>query len=241
MKRWRSIGASVIGPAHVTDGKPNQDAWRAFHRKWGFGIAISDGVGSKPLADIGSRYACRAVAQAAWRCHSLGRPAHDALPAHISTCWQSLITPLPASDCAATCLFAVRLNDGLMRIGMLGDGLAAVLKTDGSMLLLSEDKSAGFSNMTAALSADEARNRQHWQHATLPEDQCDAVLLCTDGVADDLIDAEGFTRGAIAAYRKLSTRQANRAIRDMLRHWATPKHSDDKTLACLLREEIHDE
>ena len=225
MNRWRSIGASVIGPAHVTGGKPNQDAWRAFHRKWGCGIAVSDGVGSKPLADIGSRCACRAVEQAAWRCRSLGQSAHDALPAHISSCWQSLIAPLPASDCAATCLFAVRLNDGLIRIGMLGDGLAAVLKTNGSMLLLSED----------------ARNRQRWQHATLPEDQCDAVLLCTDGVADDLIDAEGFTRGAIAAYRKLSTRQANHAIHDMLHHWTTPKHSDDKTLACLLREEINDE
>jgi len=65
MNLWKSYGASVRGPGHVATCEPNQDAWTSFHRVWGDGIVVSDGVGSKPFANVGSDAACFAVKHAA--------------------------------------------------------------------------------------------------------------------------------------------------------------------------------
>ena len=236
---WKSFGASVVGPAHVATGKPNQDAWASFHDVWGDCIAISDGLGSKPFSNIGSHAACFAVEQAFYACHDQTEVDDGFLSNGIKTYWLSRIAPLEPRDCAATCLFALRLGDGAIRIGMLGDGLAAVLKVDGSVVSLSENKSQSFSNITAALTPN--ASSKDWRHLSLQEEECDAVLLCTDGVADDLENIDEFVKGFIEAHRALATVSANRHTRTMLENWPTPKHSDDKTIACLFREEVADE
>ena len=239
MNVWKSFGASARGPGHMATGKPNQDAWKSFCHVWGDGIVISDGLGSKPFSNFGSDAACFAVACAANTCRDMTEIDHDFLSDRIKTKWLSLIVPLEPFDCAATCVFALRLGDGTIRLGMLGDGLAAVVKTDGSLLSLSEDKSQGFSNITAALSPNVAA--KDWRHLSLPEEECAAVLLCTDGVADDLDNVDGFVKGFIEAHRARAAVDASRHIREMLESWPTPKHSDDKTIACLFREEVADE
>jgi len=235
---WKSFGASVRGPGHIASGTPNQDSWAAFHHTWGDGVVVSDGVGSKPLSDFGSNAACLAVACTA---HASRNNGFDKVPLanRIKDDWLSLIAPLDPRECAATCLFAFKLRDGAIRLWALGDGLAAVLKTDGSVASLSEDKSQGFSNTTTALSPNVSA--KDWRHLSLPEEECNAILLCTDGVADDLDDVAGFVKGFIEAHRGLAALSANRRIREMLEHWPTPKHTDDKTIACLFREEVADE
>jgi hypothetical protein len=233
---WKSFGASVRGPGHITTGKPNQDAWASFHHAWGDGIVISDGLGSKPFSNFGSDAACLAVEYAAHAYCDKTEIDHDFLPHSIKSNWLSLIDPLEPRDCAATCLFAFRLGDGVIHLGMLGDGLVAAVKSNGSVVSLSEDKSQGFSNITAALSPNVSA--KDWQYLSLPEEECAAVLLCTDGVADDLDNVEGFVKGVIEAHCALAAVSANQHIREMLENWPTPKHSDDKTIACLSREEI---
>lgn len=236
---WKSFGASAVGPGHIATGTPNQDSWASFHHVWGDCIAISDGLGSKPLSNFGSHAACFAVEQAFRACRDKTEIDHGFLTNLIITNWLSRITPLKPSDCAATCLFALRLRDGSIRVGMLGDGLVAALKLDGSVVSLSEDKLQGFSNITAALSS--TTSSKDWRYMSLQEEDCAAVLLCTDGVADDLENVDDFVKGFIEAYRALSTVSANRQIRAMLENWPTPKHSDDKTIACLCMEEVPDE
>ena len=129
--------------------------------------------------------------------------------------------------------------DGAIHLGMLGDGLVAVVKRNGSVVSLSENKTQGFSNVTTALSSNVSAN--DWRYLLLPEEQCIAVLLCTDGVADDLDDADGFVTGFVEAHRTLASVSTNRRIHEMLENWPTPRHSDDKTLACLCHEEVADE
>ena len=234
MTRWMSFGASVIGPSHRADGKPNQDAWLAFHNVGADGIVISDGVGSKPRSDFGSRAACLAVARAVDAPPAPTQTQASGLLDCIKANWLSLIAPLEPSDCAATCVFGLRLGNGPMRLGMLGDGLAAVLKTDGSVVSLSDDKTGGFSNITSAITPQTGAN--DWRDLSLPEEECVAVLLCTDGVADDLIDRDGFVKGLLDAHRGFTAAEVGLRLREMLANWPTPKHSDDKTIACLVRE-----
>jgi hypothetical protein len=116
---------------------------------------------------------------------------------------------------------------------MLGDGLAAALKRDGSVVRLEEDKSQGFSNTTAALTPHVSA--KHWRHLAVPECVCTGIVLCSDGVADDLDDVDGFVESFMAAHRELAAVSASRRIREMLEKWPTPKHNDDKTIACLCR------
>lgn len=238
MTRWKSFGASVIGPAHVAARKPNQDAWASYHCVWGDCIAVSDGLGSKPFSNIGSHAACRAVGQVFYACQKQAEVDDEFLSNEITTNWLSRIAPLSARDCAATCLFAIRTGDGKFRMAMLGDGLVATLKIDGSVVSLTEDKSQAFSNVTAALSPESST--KDWRHLTLQETECDAILLCTDGISDDLEDLDGFVKGFVQGHRNLAALSANRHIRAMLEHWPTPKHSDDKTIVCLCREESPD-
>lgn len=238
MTVWKSTGASVIGPAHLASGKLNQDAWASFHHAWGDGIVVSDGLGSKPFSDFGSHAACLAVAGAFHAYRGAAKIEQAALTKKIRENWLFLIAPLTPQDCAATCLFAFRTG-GMLTMGRLGDGLVAALKTDDTLVTLAEDKSDGFSNITAALST--SVTEKDWQCVYIPEDTCNAIILCTDGVADDLSDAEGFIRAFIDAHRDLSTISAARHIREALENWPTPKHSDDKTIACLFREEVADE
>lgn len=238
MTVWTSFGASVRGPGHVRAGAPNQDAWSAFHHTWGDGIAVSDGLGSKPLSGLGSVAACLAVKHAA---QALGRQI-GADPARLFDCvsahWLALLAPLVPRDCSATCLLAVRPGDGAVHLAMLGDGLVAALRSDGSVVSLSEDKSRGFSNVTVALSP--SVTAADWRYLALREDDCAAVLLCTDGVSDDLDDADGFIQGVVQAHRGYAAARASRQLGAMLENWPTPQHSDDKTIACLQRKEaIH--
>ena len=236
MMLWKSFGASVRGPAHIASRTPNQDAWASFHHNWGDGIVVCDGLGSKPLSNVGSAAACVAVERAAHAC----RGQSEITPRFLSQCiqsnWLSLIAPLEPRDCAATCLFAFRLGNGVIHLGMLGDGLLAAVSFDGSMLALSEDKSQSFSNITAALSSSDSG--RDWQITSLPEKDCLGILLCTDGVADDLDNVDGFVTGVMEAHRSLATITANQRLQEMLENWPTPKHSDDKTIACLCCEEI---
>jgi serine/threonine protein phosphatase PrpC len=236
MNVWKSFGASVIGPGHVANGIPNQDAWAAFHHEWGDGIAVSDGLGSKPLSDFGSRAACLAVARAIQSCSRMPEIDLTVLADRIMSGWVSLIAPLSPRDCAATCLFGFRMNDRGVLIGTLGDGLAAVLKTDGSVVSLSDDKSEGFSNITEVLSPEVGF--KEWRWLSMPEEECQSILLCSDGVCDDLTDHDGFIREFFAAHKELSSLSASRRTREMLAKWPTLRHSDDKTIACLLREEV---
>ena len=236
MTLWKSFGASVRGPGHIATSTPNQDAWSSFHHIWGDGIVISDGVGSKPLSNFGSDAACRAVEYAALAFCDKSEVNLDFLFNRIRVNWLSLIGPLEPSDCSATCLFAFRVGDGSIHLGMLGDGLAAAVKSDGSVVALSEDKSQGFSNITAALSPN--ASTKDWRHLSLLEKDCAAILLCTDGVSDDLVNVDGFVKGVVETHCSLAGVSANQHIHEMLENWPTPRHCDDKTIACLCREEI---
>ncbi|MDT9634954.1 protein phosphatase 2C domain-containing protein [Pseudomonas sp. JV449] len=233
MTLWKSFGASVPGPAHLAAGLPNQDAWSAFHRDWGDGIVVSDGLGSKPFSSFGSKAACQAVTQA---CRSRAEANPASLLQRITSNWLSLVAPLEPSDCAATCLFAFRTKNGVIHLGMLGDGLVAAIRSDGSVMSLADDKSQGFSNITAALS--QRVSERDWQFSSLPERDCLAILLCSDGVADDVEDIPGFVTGVIDAHRSMAAVTANQCLQTMLEKWPTPKHSDDKTITFLCREEI---
>lgn len=234
---WRSWGASVTGPAHIGNGLPNQDAWAAAHRRWGDLVTVADGLGSCLHSEIGSRAACRAVREAArfWHRYSLADAAQ--LPRLIGALWPFLIQPVAPEDCSSTCLFAVVGADGDVCLGQLGDGMIAACRADGGVDLPLAEAQESFSNVTTGLGSD--RTVARWRTARLAGSQYDAFVLCTDGIADDLLPERvaAFSTEVYHHYRGMPRPERSADLRAWLTDWPVPGHTDDKTIACLYRDE----
>ena len=242
MRYWASFGASVIGPGHIASCKPNQDSWRAFHRSFCDGIAVSDGLGSKDYSHFGSAAACTAVEKAVFNMwvDDGESPDEDFLD-NIRECWLEGISPLEPRSASATCIFGI-VYKSMVWIGLLGDGCAAVIRSDGRVTLLSDEKIDSFSNITSSLSA--TVRPDSWKLACVPENECEAIVLCTDGISDDIEGLDtlrGFVKGFAEASAEMATIVAAKEAQEMIENWPTPKHTDDKTIACLLKRVVEDE
>ncbi|UPU37503.1 protein phosphatase 2C domain-containing protein [Geomonas paludis] len=236
--RWDHWGGSVIGPLHVRTGLPNQDAWMARRYRWGSVVVVSDGLGSKPNSDVGSKAACLAVFEAARSFAGNQRADLEDVLRLIHAHWLVKIAPFFPSDCSATCLFAM-LIDGTVTLGRLGDGMIAVQgASEGDSCILSDDKEQSFSNYTSSLH-HEFRPRQ-WETATIDSARCEAVVLCTDGISDDLLPEMRmpFAQELCRNYAAMDPDERRQDLRRWLGGWPVPGHSDDKTIACLFKRGV---
>ena len=233
---WNSWGASVIGPLHVKVGIPNQDSWMARRYKWGNVVVVSDGLGSKPHSEHGSKAACLAVFEAAKSFRNNPDANIVDIMRLIHANWLVKIAPFSPSDCLATCLFAIQI-EGIISLGRLGDGMIAALgETEENHLILSDNKQDSFSNYTNSLHREFKPDQ--WETATIESAACNAVVLCTDGISDDILPQKEheFTEEFVREYSNMTPHKRVLKIKKMLKEWPVPGHSDDKTIACLFKK-----
>ncbi|MUG96350.1 SpoIIE family protein phosphatase [Scytonema sp. UIC 10036] len=227
------FGASVRGRLHQHEGRPNEDAWESICSSFGTAIVVSDGMGSKPNACTGARKACKAVQDALRSWSKFNGASPVVLLRLIHILWGLQVLPASEEDSAATCLFAVVLSSGELLVAKLGDGIAAIRETDGKVIVLGDERS-GFCNETTALGI--VRSTKEWSVITRPSfPPGTAVLLATDGIADDLVsDRVGdFINLLTEEFACMQPALRWRTLCQELRNWSTPKHLDDKTLAIL--------
>lgn len=238
----QSFGASVRGPLHCQENKPREDAWLAASGRYGYVLVVCDGLGSRSNSRVGAEAACRAVRDAI-RAHSRAGRAHvPQLLRLIHSLWNVRILPAAADDCATTCLFATVFPWGELLVARLGDGVAALVHTDGSMDI-AEGTERSFGNVTTGLGL--TRSTTEWAiltRETLPSGS--AILLATDGVSDDLRPeaVSAFVAHLLERFGPMPRGSRNRALQKDLNHWPTPRHLDDKTIAVLWNrpETCHD-
>ena len=231
---WKSFGASVIGPGHVRAGLPNQDCFAAVRSPRYSVAVVSDGVGSCRHADVGSSAVCAAVmATAASFCvQAHGWWQVSKFLDEVKARYLSAVADLGARNCAATCIFALVYDEEVI-LAMLGDGLAALERFDGRRTFWTDDKSGAFSNVVSPLS--ERTLATNWKMQRFPASLCRAVLLCTDGVSDDLRSTDKFIEWYVESCAPMSDIEASSDTRDMLINWKTPCHTDDKTIVCMMQ------
>lgn len=232
---WNSWGASVIGPLHDKAGISNQDSWMARRYKWGNVVIVSDGLGSKAHSDHGSKAACLAVFEAAKSYQNTPDANIVDILRLIHANWLVKIAPYCSTDCSATCLFAIQI-EGIIILGRLGDGMIVALGENGEdHLILSDHKRDSFSNYTNSLQ-QEFKSEQ-WEVATIESTTCNAVVLCTDGISDDLLPEKQatFAQELYSAYAGLEPMERKKDLKRWLNNWPVPGHSDDKTIACLFK------
>ena len=228
------FGASVRGPRNTREAKTNQDSCLRARGVFGHLIVVCDGLGSKPTSDVGARTACAAVRQAAglWPgAATAADPAH--LIRLVEVLWRLLIAPRDPADCATTCMFALRESGGHLLLAGLGDGLAALRKSDKSVTTFGGRRGGDFGDETRALGSP--HRVEDWWIATDPPNSARAVVLTSDGVADDLAPARvgGFVEWLVTEVGQLRPNARSRCLRDELKNWPVPYHVDDKTVAVM--------
>lgn len=229
-----AFGSSVRGPAHALCGEPNQDAWSRASICGGQIVVVSDGVGSRPFAELGAKAACGAAVEAlrAWLRHPGAHP--NVLCGLIHLLWRARLPgDMKPEDAAATCLLAYVPSQGPGIAAQLGDGLILLDRGQGASPLV-ERAHDSFCNETLALGL--SRSLSAWRTERLSDGPVHAAL-CTDGVSDDLLPDQlgafmGWLREQI---QPLSPARRWRALASELRGWPTPGHADDKTLCVLSR------
>jgi hypothetical protein len=233
------FGASVRGPLHQAEDLPNQDAWLGGEHPFGTFVVVCDGMGSRTNARQGARMACRAVRQALRLWSQAEQASLDMLPRLIMPLWKLAISPVPAEDCATTCLFALLTSEGRLVCGGLGDGLIALKADDDTQVILGER--GGFGNETLALGCPHRLDDWVLHDVNVGIKPVD-ILLATDGVADDLKPEKlsGFMDWLGHEFKPLAPVQRWRKVAHELKNWPTPKHLDDKTLALLWQEQKND-
>lgn len=206
-------------------GKPCEDSAAA--HPTGAMIVVADGLGSTGRGAQASQLAVRWVMERARPSAQLGLDA-------------ALIAQRVAQDfnaavrgdrrVATTCLY-FWTNSMWGSLARIGDGLALVRLTSGEVIHASEARAAAFANETEALPRGQF-NVRSW-----PIDQIDAVLLATDGVADDLKPhtyAEMIT-GFSDLLRTRGPIETKNQLREWLTHWPTQNSNDDRSVALLAR------
>ncbi len=234
---WGTWGVSVRGPLHMKIDLPNQDAWGCQSYSWGTVLVVSDGLGSKKYASHGSKMACCAAIEVARSYQSISTENFTDFLRQLHAHWLTLLSPYSPSDCLATCLVAVQTQEKIL-LARLGDGMIISCGKDAyENTVLYDNKDTSFSNYTCSL--QENFNISHWQICEILSASCQAIILCTDGVADDLErdKASAFAQELYAFYADMEPVARQQDILSWLDQWPVVGHTDDKTLACLYKED----
>lgn len=231
--RHEFFGATVAGPCHRAERRPNEDSWLGVRGAFGTLVVVSDGMGSLGQARLGARMACQAVLDAVRQWHKSGAGGLGELLARVEPAWRARIAPWAAHDCGATCLFALAQPGGQVHVAGLGDGMALSCTSQGLEWIVGP-RADGFCNETAVLGQG-----LPWTTRSFPSAGGDVVVLATDGVADDLLPerAEAFVEWLVGSFAPLAPSRRWRALQHELREWPTPHHTDDKTLVVLTQRE----
>ena len=224
--------ASVTGPAHIKNGIVNQDAFLCIKKRKYMLLVVSDGMGSKAYADVGSKKACHAVhTEIARFVKNKKNPISvSQLLCNVVETWKKLILPHDAHDCSATCLFVFATKSKIFT-ARLGDGMICLLgKGDKDSIIHTDNKEETFSNATQSLSDSAAVDEFNYNF--YDRSLFKGIVLSTDGISSDLKNGMEilFAEDIFFNLKKMHFWKRNAFIRNMMKNWSVPHHTDDKTL-----------
>lgn len=234
MNNWRIFDVSRIGPKHQRNKMPNQDSAISVSLKYCDVIVVADGVGSHQFSHLGSQAICQAVIRV---CKMLDKQIEIISPKNFSQLvyivWQSLLYHHDIAQCGTTCLIGIKISEKML-IFTLGDGMAVVLDEHKQTHFLINDNKE-FGNITYAL--NETYQEQHWKMYQYPIEKILMLMLCTDGIADDIeVDKrESWVLDFYDYYQHHSLKNMTNDIKKWLKNWSVNNHHDDKSMACMIR------
>ncbi len=221
------INVSVIGPGHLINGQPNQDFAIIKSVPTGWVAVVCDGMGSKLHSDLGSKLACRAVINVIKKSNfSIG--SKDLIKS-IYQQWLTSLDSVKAKDAITTCLICWLSHDGETRTFQLGDGLILTPNKE-----IDHFETNDFGNETTGLG--KSTKFSDWEITHQQLNVGDVIALMTDGISEDIsqgLEME-FANAISDRIKGKSIRRAKTWLKNEFKNWATPNHTDDKSLALLV-------
>lgn len=236
---WRGFGDSEVGPLHNSLNLPNQDAYHLKLENDPVLIAVSDGLGSKPLSHLGAQAVNRAVKKLAQ--YSVNEVIFEPirLIEKFHSYWLEELCDVDIDQCRCTALFAIVFGEQVF-IAQLGDGDCCIISSNpdesGQQVSFLADKDDDlFSNQTHSLG--NKLDIGQWQYCFVPTVELEACFLATDGIADDLALAHRtrFYVELLNQYRQFTDDEVRADVRNWISQWPVAGHSDDKTIVALFR------
>ncbi|PKI12711.1 PP2C family serine/threonine-protein phosphatase [Colwellia sp. 12G3] len=222
------IKTSVIGPGHISDNLPNQDAIGHFITGQHWAIVVCDGMGSRVNADIGSVLAVQLIKTV------LKKSDFNASPKTVITefyqLWLNTLKKraIKANDAVTTVLIAWGNNKGNFRTFQLGDGVIS-----SKQQVYSPESSDDFSNITTGLGL--SKDYSDWVVGSgVLSKKNNTLLLMSDGISEDITDHCAFTEALESYSLNKSSRRVKKHLKNMLINWPTPFHTDDKSLTMVI-------
>lgn len=210
----------------------NQDSFSVCEVSGGYVVAVSDGLGSRPLSQAGSAILCQTACQVAdeFVCNI---EDDETFLATVYTRWTQTLAEndLAIEKCNATALIVVVGTENIWAY-RLGDGFISIA-TDDKIATLFDTKENDFINATECLHSEFQFDK--WECLHLKHKKFLGLVAATDGVTFH-IDKETLS-GVITDF---CTDYAALELCDILtdlKAWLpTLIGGDDKTLAFLLKE-----
>lgn len=176
------------GVSHRLSNRPNQDAVLYSFMEEDFVLAVSDGVGSCPKAEIGSKAAVAAASNVFKAIKSNACNLEDIQVDFIAE-WKQLLSDELLDDCCATLKVAMKFGNKLILMS-LGDGMLVV--TSNGFKVGSPSDGMLFANQTRCLSSF-VKPKDIW----IKEIHLDVhipyvVFMCTDGIANGIKDGSEY-------------------------------------------------
>jgi len=222
--KWRGWGVSEIGPFHIKNNIPNQDSFIIKKFSWGLVGAVCDGLGSKKYSDIGSKKLCEAVVNSV-KIFDFEKDL-SLFDEIVISLWKMKLYPINLNEALSTLLLVI-VKDNKIYIANSGDG--GIVTLDKEFIF---NENGEFSNITSPFSYSKLK----WR--VFNEDEISAIMLCSDGVYDDLKKDKiiKFAKDYVAYYKNMNPLKRNREIKNLLQNWPVKGHSDDKTILVLFRD-----
>ncbi|OWV07001.1 MULTISPECIES: PP2C family serine/threonine-protein phosphatase [unclassified Fibrobacter] len=229
--RWKLLTASVRGPGHVKDDKPNQDcAFVGFVGKFLL-VMVCDGLGSHSHSDYGAKILCGLFPECFLEWSKYRPNKIDDLLRLLQSRWLIRVRSLGVDTCGCTCQLAILNPKGKGWTAQLGDGMTLVCH-DGEISKFTEGKS-GYGNETVAMG--DCNLQPYWRKSKVDlSSPGDRLLIMTDGISEDILpQAEGKFVSTFDLFFGKSRSSGENELTKELINWPTPHHLDDKTIVAI--------
>lgn len=189
--RWRTVAASVAGPAHTHTGQPCQDAHCIHSADNVFIGAVADGAGSAPKSALGARAAAEAVVNNLRErlCQGEAQPDDEIT-------WTEMLSEALVEARAAVLrlaetanedprLFAATLSCAVcagewVAAGQIGDGIVVLQDPSGAFELALAPQRGEYANETSFITEEDALALAQY---LMPRKQAlSGLALSTDGL-----------------------------------------------------------
>ncbi len=223
----------VIGGVTKTGSYHNRNpaAFLCKPYKDGFILVVSDGMGSKSLSHLGSKYLCECMYDVISNyAHSIDIVSFKDVIFACYEEWKRRFTDYDLTQCYATMLVAV-IRENNVKAARLGDGFISIC-ADEEIFCLFDRKETYFANETdcvrEVLDRGKIEVEEHDFHSF------HGVIACTDGIEIGTMQEEelkNFTRDFICEY---SHRDSNEIVTEIEQWIVDWPGADDKTLAFVM-------